>query len=182
MGLRRKRAHRARPPALSPPPATERARGKPAAGGRKRGSGSLLRRLVYWSLVLGLWALIAAIGVIAFAVSGGVAQQWIPHPVSRVNLGLLLETWPGGMRYRPSTVTQIAFGPDPAEDYVESGLPVRLCQATFALRDGWKFPLVVTAEDAARLREWAIEKGIVVSDPDGYANVRGRKEPKSSSE
>ena len=69
MGLRRKRARRARPPALPPPQAAERARSKPAAGGRKRGSGSLLRRLVYWSLVLGLWALIAAIGVIAFAVS-----------------------------------------------------------------------------------------------------------------
>jgi penicillin-binding protein 1A len=69
MGLRRKRARRARPPALPPPQATERARSKPAAGGRKRGSGSLLRRLVYWSLVLGVWALIAAIGTIAFAVS-----------------------------------------------------------------------------------------------------------------
>ena len=69
MGLGRKRARRARPAALPPPQAAERARSKPAAGGRKRGSGSLLRRLVYWSLVLGLWALIAAVGTIAFAVS-----------------------------------------------------------------------------------------------------------------
>ena len=68
MGLRRKRARRARAPALPPPQAAERARSKPAAG-RKRGSGSLLRRLVYWSLVLGVWAVIAAAGVIAFAVS-----------------------------------------------------------------------------------------------------------------
>jgi penicillin-binding protein 1A len=67
MGLRRKRARR-RAPALPPPQAAERARSKPAAG-RKRGSGSLLRRLVYWSLVLGVWAVIAAAGVIAFAVS-----------------------------------------------------------------------------------------------------------------
>src|SRR5436190_5586698 len=67
MGLRRKRARR-RAPALAPPQAAERARSKPAAG-RKRGSGSLLRRLVYWSLVLGVWAVIAAAGVIAFAVS-----------------------------------------------------------------------------------------------------------------
>jgi hypothetical protein len=117
--------------------------------------------------------------VIAFAVSGGVAQQWIPHPVRRVNLGLLLETWPGGMRYRPSAVTQIAFGPDPAEDYAESGLPVRLCQAMFTLRDGWKFPLVVTADDAARLREWAMGKSIVVSDSDGYATDRGSTETNS---
>jgi penicillin-binding protein 1A len=68
MGLRRKRGRRARAPALAPPQAAERARSKPAAG-RKRGSGSLLRRLVYWSLVLGVWAVIAAAGVIAFAVS-----------------------------------------------------------------------------------------------------------------
>jgi penicillin-binding protein 1A len=67
MGLRRKRARRARAPALPPPQAADRARSKPA--GRKRGSGSLLRRLVYWSLVLGVWAVIAAAGVIAFAVS-----------------------------------------------------------------------------------------------------------------
>src|SRR5438034_6596784 len=57
-----------RAPALPPPQAAERARSKPAAG-RKRGSGSLLRRLVYWSLVLGVWAVIAAAGAIAFAVS-----------------------------------------------------------------------------------------------------------------
>jgi penicillin-binding protein 1A len=69
MGLRRKRARGARPPAPPPPQASERARGKPAAGSRKRGSGSPLRRLVYWSLVLGLWAVIAAVGIIAFAVS-----------------------------------------------------------------------------------------------------------------
>jgi penicillin-binding protein 1A len=69
MGLRRRRARRARPPVAPPAQATERARSKPAAGSRKRGSGSPLRRLVYWSLVLGLWALIAAIGTIAFAVS-----------------------------------------------------------------------------------------------------------------
>jgi hypothetical protein len=117
--------------------------------------------------------------VIAFAVSGGIAQQWIPHPVSRVHLGLFVETWPGGMRYPASSVTQIAFGPDPAEDYAESGLPVRLCQAMFALRDGWRFPLVVTADDAAWLREWALEKAIAVNDPDGYATGRGPKESTS---
>src|SRR5262245_65713792 len=69
MGLRRRRTRGARTPAAPPAQATERARSKPAAGGRKRGSGSPLRRLVYWSLVLGLWALLAAVGTIAFAVS-----------------------------------------------------------------------------------------------------------------
>src|SRR5262249_1626505 len=69
MGLRRKRARRARAPALPPPQAAERARSKPGAGGRKRGAGSCLRRLGDWARVLGVWALIAAVGVIAFAVS-----------------------------------------------------------------------------------------------------------------
>jgi hypothetical protein len=134
--------------------------------------------LLRW--VLDLSGHVVIIGaIIAFAVSGGVAQQWISHPVSRVNLGLLLETWPGGMRYRPSTVTQIAFGPDPSEDYAESSVPVRMCQATIRIRDGWKFPLIVTADDAARLREWATEKSIVVMDPVGYATGRGPKESSS---
>src|SRR5262249_15719842 len=114
--------------------------------------------------------------IIASAVWGGVANRWIPPPVSRVRLGLFLEPWPGGMRYGPPTVTQIAFGPDPAEDYVESGPPVRLCQATFTLRDGRRFPLVVTADDGARMREWAIEKAIAVNDPDGFATGRGPRE------
>ena len=64
MGLRRSKARRATArdagPAAS---ATDRGRG------RKRGSHSPLRRLIYWSLVLGLWALIAALGSIAFVVS-----------------------------------------------------------------------------------------------------------------
>jgi penicillin-binding protein 1A len=64
MALRRSKARRAR--ALDAGPAaqaTERSRK------RRRDGGSLLRRLTYWSLVLGLWGIIAAVGTIAFAVS-----------------------------------------------------------------------------------------------------------------
>src|SRR6266496_3695552 len=64
MALQRNKARRAR--ALDAGPAaqaTERSRK------RKRGGRSPLRRLIYWSLVLGLWALIAAVGTIAFGVS-----------------------------------------------------------------------------------------------------------------
>jgi penicillin-binding protein 1A len=63
MALRRSKAHRAR--ALDAGPAaqaTQRSRK------RRRGRGSLLRRLIYWSLVLGLWGIIAAVGTIAFVV------------------------------------------------------------------------------------------------------------------
>ncbi|MFL6833236.1 MAG: transglycosylase domain-containing protein [Xanthobacteraceae bacterium] len=64
MALRRSKARRVR--ALDAGPAaqaTERSRK------RKRAGGSLLRRLIYWSLVLGLWGVIAAVGTIAFVVS-----------------------------------------------------------------------------------------------------------------
>jgi penicillin-binding protein 1A len=46
-----------------------RASRAPAARRRKRGGRGVLRRLFYWSLVLGLWAMIAAVGAIAFVVS-----------------------------------------------------------------------------------------------------------------
>src|SRR6266516_4552151 len=71
MGLRRGNARRAR--ALDTGPAAqaaERPRSKRWKWGRRKGGGrSPLRRLIYWSLVLGLWALIAAVGTIAFVVS-----------------------------------------------------------------------------------------------------------------
>jgi penicillin-binding protein 1A len=64
MALRRSKARRARAlDAGSAAQATERSRK------RKRAGGSLLRRLIYWSLVLGLWGVIAAVGTIAFVVS-----------------------------------------------------------------------------------------------------------------
>src|SRR5262252_8540295 len=70
MAPRRSKARGTRAAAAPTAEATDRAPGKRAAGGkRKRGSPSPLRRLLYWSLVLGLWALIAAVGTIAFAVS-----------------------------------------------------------------------------------------------------------------
>src|SRR6516162_5631387 len=71
MGLPRSKARRA--PARDAGPAasaTERPRSKRWRWGRRKGAArSPLRRLVYWSLVLGLWAVIAAVGTIAFGVS-----------------------------------------------------------------------------------------------------------------
>jgi len=71
MGLRRSNARRAPARAAGPAAsAAERPRGKRWRWGRGKGAArSPLRRLVYWSLVLGLWALIAALGSIAFVVS-----------------------------------------------------------------------------------------------------------------
>src|SRR2546430_4883297 len=71
MGLRKGNARRA--PARDAGPAasaTERPRSKQWKWGRRKGAArSPLRRVIYWSLVLGLWALIAALGSIAFVVS-----------------------------------------------------------------------------------------------------------------
>src|ERR1700751_5033943 len=71
MGLRKGNVRRA--PARDAGPAasaTERPRGKQWKWGRRKGAArSPLRRLVYWALVVGLWALIAALGWIAFVVS-----------------------------------------------------------------------------------------------------------------
>src|SRR5499427_4081427 len=71
MGLRKGNARRAPARDAGPPAsATERPRSKRWKWGRGKGAArSPLRRLVYWSLVLGLWALIAALGSIAFVVS-----------------------------------------------------------------------------------------------------------------
>jgi penicillin-binding protein 1A len=64
MALRRSKARRTR--ALDAGPAAHATDRSPK---RKRGSRSPLRQLIYWSLVLGLWGVIAAVGTIAFVVS-----------------------------------------------------------------------------------------------------------------
>src|SRR6266853_967268 len=70
MGLRNSKARRAHAPdAGSPSRGSESPRSKRGSSGRKRAARSPLRRFLYWSLVLGLWAMIAAVGTIAFAVS-----------------------------------------------------------------------------------------------------------------
>ena len=70
MGQQKSKARRARALDTGPAaPAAERPRSKRWKWGRRKGGGSPLRRLVYWSLVLGLWAVIAAVGTIAFGVS-----------------------------------------------------------------------------------------------------------------
>ena len=70
MALRKGKARRAHAPdAGSHSRASERAPSKRGPSKRNGAARSPLRRLIYWSLVLALWALIAAVGTIAFAVS-----------------------------------------------------------------------------------------------------------------
>ena len=107
--------------------------------------------------------------VIAWVGAASVVLPRLPHSVSRVKLGVLLQTYPGGTSLRPSLITEVAFGPDPAEDYAEGSMPVRMCEARISVRGRSQFQLIVSAGDAVRLREWATEKGITVTDSDGYS-------------
>jgi hypothetical protein len=117
------------------------------------------------------WVRVVFAGSIIFGLPLlGIVLRRLPHSVARVKLGALLQTFPGGLAHPPSMISDISFGPDPAEDYAESPLPVRMCQATIALLNGRRFQLIVSAGDAIRLHEWATKKGITVSDSDGYSS------------
>ena len=67
-----------------------------------------------------------------------------------------------------ATVRRVVFAPDPAEDYAELDRPVYQCAAAVQLHSGREFCLILDEADAARLRDWATNKGIAVCDADGY--------------
>lgn len=113
--------------------------------------------------VLLAWSVVTLVGSFAFA-----AVVRVRNPVERIKLGDRLERWPGG-GYAPSDLAHIEFGPDPAEDYHDHPLPFPLCQATITPQMGRPLRLIVSTGDAARLREWAADHGIPVSDPGGYS-------------
>ena len=108
---------------------------------------------------------------IVFTSSMGIGQRWISYPVRWVRLGASLETSPMGLRYRPASISQITFGPDPAEDYADSLTSMALCQASLSMREAGSFQLIVSCSDAARLRRWARENSVRVNDPEGYASL-----------
>ncbi|HJZ90572.1 MAG TPA: hypothetical protein VKE40_06835 [Gemmataceae bacterium] len=94
-------------------------------------------------------------------------------PVRQLKLGenLYISGSDSG-RWPPERVQRIEFEPDPAEDYVEGKLPVPMVQVTLAMRYRVRRRLIVSGPDAARLREWAASKGIVVNDPGGHSFPR----------
>jgi hypothetical protein len=94
-------------------------------------------------------------------------------PVWRLKLGESLQVFgirPGS--WPPERVQRIEFGHDPAEDYVEGKLPIRMVEVRLAMRYRVRRRLIVSAPDAARLRDWAVSKGIVVNDPGGHSLPR----------
>src|SRR5258707_12149053 len=90
MGLRNSKARRAHAPdAGSPSRGSESPRSKRGSSGRKRAARSPLRRFLYWPLVLGLWAMIAAVGTIAFAVSTLPPIQSLEVPKRPATIGIV---------------------------------------------------------------------------------------------
>ena len=114
------------------------------------------------------------IGAVILGFTGSVAAglRFLPVQVARIELGVVLQTWPDGRRYRPAKVAEVTFGPDPAEDYEDWEPDRRLCRARFSLGGARRLDLAVTLADAARIRAWASARGIVVEDPHGYSARR----------
>jgi hypothetical protein len=110
----------------------------------------------------------AAIGGITGAVLL-VVFSLVYQPLEHLALADEMEVLPGLRRYPAKDIREVSFGPDPAEDYVEQHLPIRLCEAAIQPKVGRPIRLIVSAGDAARLRGWADGKGIAVRDPEGYA-------------
>src|SRR5712691_6175460 len=127
MGLRKGNARRAPARDAGPAaPATERPRSKRWKWGRRKGAArSPLRRLVYWSLVLGVWALIAALGSIAFVVSTLPPIQSLEVPKRPPTIEIV------GLDGRPLTMRGEMSGTDvPIKE-----LPAYLPRAFVAIED-----------------------------------------------
>jgi hypothetical protein len=91
------------------------------------------------------------------------------NPIARIKLGDDMEANPGSWHYLPERIKEIAFAPDPAEDYHDyATLPVPTCEVRIRHRRRGTFRLIVSEKDAERLRQWAVAKGIAVCDCDGY--------------
>jgi hypothetical protein len=95
------------------------------------------------------------------------------RPVYRIRLGEEFRAYPSG-RFPPAEIRAIQIAHDPDEDYVEGKLPVRLCLVTVEPRRGRTIRLIASAIDAARLREWAMEKSVPLNDPEGYTTPSAR--------
>lgn len=89
-------------------------------------------------------------------------------PPKRIKLGE--EMWPvPGARIKPKDIGGFHFERDPDEDYVETKLPIPVCQLTIEMKKR-KRRMIVTLGDATRVHEWAVQHGVPVYDPEGYAS------------
>ena len=91
------------------------------------------------------------------------------NPIARIKLGDDMEANPGSWHYPPERIGEIAFAPDPQEDFHDfATLPVPTCEVRIRHRRRGTFRLVISETDAQRLRRWAIAKRIAVCDCEGY--------------
>jgi len=100
---------------------------------------------------------IISCGVLAFLLPFISARHW--------KLGEKFVVWPG-REYPVGDVREIAFAPDPAEDYDDAATPARGCEVRARLRRG-EVRLIASVGDARRVRDWAVRHGIEVTDPAG---------------
>jgi hypothetical protein len=101
---------------------------------------------------------------------------WIDRrPISRLKLGEELSARPVG-RVKPNDIAGFRFARDPYEDYVESRLPIPVCELTIEARKR-SLKMIVSLGDAARVREWAEKMGVAVIDPAGYSTHLLRNDP-----
>jgi hypothetical protein len=123
-------------------------------------------RALYEGLVLGIRRkeLGAAVEWTALAM----VRPLLPtvHTVSRLKLGEGIEI-PPSVRFPAVAVRRVRFAPDPGEDFKESEPPTQVSEATVEIHSGRQFRLIVTEDDAQRLRQWADARGITVCDGRG---------------
>ena len=83
-----------------------------------------------------------------------------------LKLGIRIETTPIVNRLPIRSVQRVRFAADPDEDYADRETASQLYEATVEIHSGRPIRLIVTQRDADRLRQWAVAKGIAVSECD----------------
>jgi hypothetical protein len=85
-------------------------------------------------------------------------------------LGAGLEARPG-RTYSARYVRRIRFDADPEEDYHDTEVSSPLCEVSVEFRIEPRLRMIVTVEDASRLRVWAVSHHIDVLDPAGHSRA-----------
>ena len=104
------------------------------------------------------------VGLLALIVFEGILPRL--GAVRELKLGIRIETTPIVKRLPIQAVQRVRFAADPDEDYADRESATRLYQATVEIGSGRPIRLIVTHADADRLRQWALAKGIAVSERD----------------
>lgn len=119
------------------------------------------------------WMVLWAGGTFAALAAAAGLALFAAHPVTALKLTTVVQSGLGGPVYQPAEIVRIEFGPDPQEDYVDSPLPVRLCEVRIVPLQHRAIGLTASVGDAVRLRDWAVRKGICIADrQDALAGAR----------